>query len=43
MMLENDDREAAPRRSTLDFIRRFARVYAALPVSSPELQGMILN
>lgn len=42
-MLENDDCEAVPRHSTLDFIRRFARAYSAIPVTSPELQGMILN
>lgn len=33
----------APKKSTLNFIRQFARTYAVVNVSHPELAGIILN
>lgn len=38
-----DEVRTKPRRQTLDFLSRFARVYQAEPALRPELAGYVLN
>lgn len=35
--------ESEPKKSTLDFLRQFARVYQAEPMLQPGLCGFVLN
>ena len=35
--------DSEPKKSTLDFLRQFARVYQAEPMLQPELCGFVLN
>ncbi|MEF2643310.1 MAG: hypothetical protein U0M50_04505 [Paramuribaculum sp.] len=36
-------RENSPRKSTLAFLRQFARCYSYEPSLAPSLQGLIIN
>ena len=35
--------DSQPQKSTLDFLRQFARVYQAEPILQPGLCGFVLN